>query len=60
MKSTNKNKSVPPTPDGIWEGSQPKQSYKTPGTLTTDLQYDGYPDSSPLPNPAEEESPRED
>ncbi|WP_342755940.1 hypothetical protein [Kineothrix sedimenti] len=59
MKST-KNKSIPTTPDGSWEGTQPKQSFKTPGTLTTDLQYDDYPDSSPLPNKEEEEGPRED
>lgn len=60
MKSINKNKSIPTTPDGAWEDSQPKQSIKCPGTLTTDLQYNGYPDSSPLPNKAEEENPRED
>lgn len=58
MKSTNKNKSIPTTPDGVWEGSQPKQSFKTPGTLTTDLQYNGYPDI--LEHPEEEESPRDD
>lgn len=59
MKSNNKNKSIPTT-DCSQEALHPKQSFKTPGTLTTDLQYNGYPDSSPLPNPAEEESPRED
>ena len=56
MKSSNKDKSIPTIPDGIWEGAPPKQSIKCPGTLTTDLQYNGYPKS---PNP-EEESPRED
>lgn len=58
MKSTNKNKSIPTTPDGSCDDTQPKQSFKTPGTLTTDLQYNGYPDI--LEHPEEEESPRED
>lgn len=59
MKSSNKDKSIPTIPDGIWEGTPLKQSIKCPGALTTDMQNNGYPDSSPLPSP-DEEAPRED
>lgn len=44
MKSSDKAKPGNTLPDGIWEGSSPKQDKdKNKCTLTTDLQGNGYP-----------------
>lgn len=44
MKETDKKKSVPTVPDGVWESNHPNKSNKDEKcTITTDLQGNGYP-----------------
>ncbi|WP_342756256.1 hypothetical protein [Kineothrix sedimenti] len=50
MKATDKDKSISTIPHGIWEATPSKQNIKNPGSLTTDLQNNGYP-AEPLPGP---------
>lgn len=37
------NEKISTVPDGIWEGTPSKQSSGKPGSLTADLQNNGYP-----------------
>ncbi len=48
MEATDKDKSISTIPHGIWEATPSKQNIKNPGSLTTDLQNNGYP-AEPLP-----------
>ena len=45
MKVTDKNKTVPTIPKGVWESSRPvpDKEKSSPATETTDLQGNGYP-----------------
>lgn len=54
MKATDKDKPISTTPDGIWEAKPPKQSFKNPGSLTTDLQNNGYPAEPGFKSPWED------
>lgn len=45
MKATDKNKSIPTIPKGVWESTRPASDKEksTAATETTDLQGNGYP-----------------
>lgn len=47
MKMTDKNKSIPTIPKGVWESSRPEDKDKSKCSVTTDLQGNGYPKKSP-------------
>ncbi|TCL60028.1 hypothetical protein EDD76_103220 [Kineothrix alysoides] len=48
MKATDKDKPISTVPSGTWEATPSKQHFKKPGSLTTDLQNNGYP-AEPFP-----------